>query len=198
MASADILATRAKIWYAPTGESLPDETSVAYDGSWGGNWTSLGFTATPLSMEYFESRTDSDIQQALSPVKDWRVDERITLRTEVNEFVGATLALLVHGSNANTAAGASQKAYSRVLGGGDPIVDQYAVGFEGYRPDSAGTLQPVRWFFYLASFQLDRGTTFSKRDESRLPIMIKTYADTSKAIGAQLFEVHIVTAPATS
>lgn len=197
MAAADILLSGAKLYYAPTGESLPDETSVGYGTAWGGNWTAFGFTSSPLTAEYFESRTPADEQQYLAPIKDWIVEQRMVLRTEVSEYTGDNLALLLTGTNADTAAGASQKGYSRVTFGGDPIVIQKAVGFEGYRPDSAGTLQPVRWFFFVASLMLDRGVVHSKRDKSALPIMVNTYTDTSKAVGQQLGEIHIVTAPAS-
>ncbi len=198
MAVADILMTRTKIYYAPVGESLPDETSVAYGASWGGNWTALaGLTAAPVSMDWVERRAGANVQEALGEVKDWRVDEAAILRTLLPEFLGASLALLVHGTNTNQNAGVGQKAWSRVQAGGQPIVTQRALGLEGYRPDSAGTLQPVRWFFFLASFMLDRGTQFSKSDVSGLPVMIKTYPDPTKTVGQQLFEVHVITAPAS-
>lgn len=198
MPAADILMSKAQIYYAPVGEALPDETSVAYGGSWGGNWTSAGFTSAPVQMEWVEGRVGADIQQALGEIKDWRVDERATLRTMLPELTGAALALLMHGTNADTAAGAGQKGWSRVQAGGQFIVAQKAVGLEGYRPDSAGTLQPIRLFFYKASFMLDRGVSWSKRDVMGLPVMIKTYPDETKAVGVQLMEWHLITAPATS
>jgi hypothetical protein len=198
MAAADILMSKAQVYYAPVGESLPDETSVAYGGSWGGNWTSAGFTSAPVSMEWAEQRVGADIQQALGEIKDWRVGESALLRTMLPELTGAALALLLHGTNSDTAAGASQKAFSRLQAGGQFIVAQKAVGLEGYRPDSAGTLQPIRLFFYKASFMLDRSVQWSKRDVMGLPIIIKTYPDETKTVGVQLMEWHIVTAPATS
>lgn len=197
MAAADILMSKAQIYYAPVGEALPDETSVAYGAAWGGNWTSLGFTSAPVTMEWVEQRVGADIQQALGEIKDWRVDERAVLRTMLPELTGASLALLLHGTNTNTVAGAGQKAYSRIQAGGQPIVTQKAVGLEGYRPDSAGTLQPVRLFFFKASFMLDRSVAWSKRDVMGLPIVIRTYPDETKTVGQQLLEWHIVTAPAS-
>lgn len=195
MAAADILMSKAQIYYAPVGESLPDETSVAYGASWGGNWASAGFSSAPVQMEWVEGRVGADIQQALGEIKDWRVDERITLRTMLPELTGASLALLMHGTNSDTAAGGAQKAYSRIQAGGQFIVAQKAVGLEGYRPDSAGTLQPIRLFFFKASFMLDRGISMSKRDVIGLPIVIKTYPDETKTVGQQLLEMHIVTGP---
>ena len=197
MAAADILMSKAQIYYAPVGEALPDETSVAYGAAWGGNWTSLGFTSAPVTMGWVEQRVGADIQQALGEIKDWRVDERAVLRTMLPELTGASLALLLHGTNTNTVAGAGQKAYSRIQAGGQPIVTQKAVGLEGYRPDSAGTLQPVRLFFFKASFMLDRSVAWSKRDVMGLPIVIRTYPDETKTVGQQLLEWHIVTAPAS-
>ncbi len=42
MAEADILLSGAKVWYAPVGEALPDETTIAWDAAWDGNWVAAG------------------------------------------------------------------------------------------------------------------------------------------------------------
>lgn len=193
-AVGDILTTMGSMWYAPVGTAVPDETSIAYGADWGGAWDQLTVLSAPLTMEYTEVREEADEQDALSPVADWRIDERFLLRSATDRMTGDLLALLTHGSNTDTAAGGSQKAYSRVLGGGEPVVNQYAVGFEGYRPDDTdGTKQPVRYFFYKASFMLDRGFQFSKREKTSIPFSVKVYADSSKSVGQQTFEWHIVT-----
>ncbi len=197
MAEADILLSGAKGWRAPVGEALPDETSIAWDASWGGNWVEIGPLAIPLTLAYSETRTDAEQQNALSSVTDWRTDERHMLRSEFSEMTGANLALLMGATNADTAAGGSQKAYSRILGGGEAITQKYVVGFEGWRPDTAGTRQPIRLFYYKASFMFDRGLTMSKSERITIPWMLKTFADPTKTIGQQHFEWHIVTGPTT-
>lgn len=194
---ADILKSGSIGWYAPVGESLPDETTVAYGASWGGNWVELPRLADPLAMEYTEVSVEADEQDALAPVEDYVTEERFRLRSSFNRTTGDLLALLTGATNTDTAAGASQKAYSRILGGGNPFRTKYVVGFEGYRPDTAGTLQPVRFFFYKARFKLEIGLTQSKRDVSKNFFSIMTFADTSKAVGQQHFEWHIVTGPTT-
>lgn len=198
MAEADILLTGSKVWYGPVGEAFPDETSIAWNAAWGGNWVYAGPLAVPLTLSYSETRTDAEQQDALSSVKDWRTDERHMLRSELREVTGTGLALLMGATNTDTAAGGSQKAYSRIVGGGEAIVTQYAVGFEGWRPDSDGTRQPIRLLYYKSSFMFDRGFTKSKDGAPlSLPFMVKTFSDPSKAIGQQLFEWHIVTGPTT-
>ena len=47
---ANILKTGAVLWNVPTGETVPDETSVAVGAAWGGNWARVGYTKEPLAL----------------------------------------------------------------------------------------------------------------------------------------------------
>lgn len=193
-AVGDILTAGATMWKAPLGEPFPDETSVPKGADWGGNWDQLTVLSDPLTLEYSEVMTEAHEQDSLSKVEAWITEERHTLRSATMRITGDLLALLMRGTNTDTAAGGSQKAFSQVVGGGNPIITKYAIGFEGYRPDDTdGTLQPVRWFYHKASFHFDRGFTLSKDDKTRIPFVIHTYADTSQSDGEQLFVYDIVT-----
>lgn len=193
-AVGDILTAGATLWYAPVGTAFPDETSVAKGADWGGSWDQLTVLSDPLTLEYDETHTEAHEQDTLSAVERWVTAERHTLRTATMRMTGELMALLTRGTNADTSAGASQKAFSRVVGGGNPIITKYAIGFEGYRPDDTdGTLQPVRWFYHKASFHFDRGLMFSKEDKTRIPFVIHTYADPSQSEGEELYAMDIVT-----
>ena len=39
---ADLIVGPARVFYAPVGEALPDESSIGYGDAWGGNWTEVG------------------------------------------------------------------------------------------------------------------------------------------------------------
>lgn len=200
MAVSDILSTKAKVYYAAFGEALPDETSVDFDGAWGGNWTALGETLTPVVWNASISEFPVDVQSTPLPVKTFVDAESHTFTFTLAELTGANLALVMHGTNTDTAAGSSQKGYSKIQIGGKRTVTLYTVGFEGYREDSAGTLQPVRIFSFNSAITVAGSVPMDKRSVMGIPLMVTSYADlTSHSTeGQQALEIHVVTAPATA
>ncbi|WP_230677481.1 hypothetical protein, partial [Streptococcus pneumoniae] len=58
--------------------------------------------------------------------------------------------------------------------------------------------QPVRVFIYRGSIRVDGNIEFAKGAGTSLPATITGLLDSSKAVGAQLMEIHVVTAPASS
>ena len=199
MAVADILVSGATMYTAPFGESLPDETSVAFGASWGGNWTDRGELSSPVVWNASFSDVMMDVQGSAAPVKEFIGSENHTITTTLAEFTGANLALGLGGTNTDTAAGASQKGYSRIQGGGNRTITHYAVGFEGYREDSVGALQPIRLFFFNATVKVSGSISFDKNSPLGTPITVKAYADLTNhsTEGQQVFEIHYVTAPTT-
>jgi hypothetical protein len=158
----------------------------------------MGYTLTAVRMDWNEERVEVDLQQLYAPPKDFRVGQRANLRTVLAEITAANLAAIYGGISATTAAGAGQKGYFAVSVGFNPVVTQYIVGLEGWRADSNGAQQPVRYFIYRATLVPDQGPAFDKRNPSGLPIMVKAFGDESRSAGDQLMSWQVVTAPSTS
>ena len=198
--SNDILVAEANILYAPKGTALPDETTVAWNTftDWDAAWKHLGYTAEAARIGYNYDTFELEVEQTTQPVIQRKVSERFTIDFTLAQFDGTNLALVTGGTATNTAAGASQKAYTKVVAGGDTNLGEYLFALEGYRPDANGTKQPVRIFVHRATIRLNGNIQFSKNAGTTVPVQITGLADTGKAVGQQLFEAHIITAPATS
>lgn len=196
---SDIIASPAAILYAASGASLPDETSVAYNAysSWTG-WTLLGYTAEPATVTMERETEQLTVEQVLAAVREIVTAEALSIKTKLVQFDGALLAILLGGANANTNAGAAQKAFSEVTFGGNPQLTEYQFAIEGYRVDSAGTKQPVRVFVHKGIIKAAGDIAFDKAAMVGVPIEIHALANTSLSDGANLGKIHIVTAPASS
>lgn len=199
MALADVLITGATMLYSNVGAALPNINTVAFNsyGSWTG-WTSLGVTTSPVRMRHDKEYYQLDAQQYAHPVLMRQVGKRTTVRFEIAEISGATLALLLDGFLGTTAPGAGVKGAWTIDWGSNLVTNERQWGFEGFRPDSAGTLQPIRAFFYKAVLMLDGDFDFNKRDSTKARATLMCMADTTKGQSADVGRIQIVTAPATS
>lgn len=194
MATANFLMTGARVLYAPTGTSLPSETNVAWGAAWSG-FTELGELGEELRVNLRQTETGISPQNALSDTKGYITNEALSAESSLLDFTGPNLALLMHATNTTTGAGGSQKPYDKVKGGGDPVIVTKLWGFEGFRPDSNGTKQPLRFFIYIGSIRMNGPIKMGKEARLMKPFFIKAYADTTKSVGSQLYEWHIVTGP---
>jgi hypothetical protein len=197
--SIDVLVTAANILYAPLATALPDETTVVWNDfdAWTG-WTHVGYTATPAQIGYTYDVFELSVEQSTAPIIQRKTNERATIDVALSQFDGPNLALLTDGTATITAAGASQKAFTKVVTGGATALDEYMFALEGLRPAANGSNQPVRIFFYRASIRLNGSIEFAKGAGTSLPAQITALLDSSKSAGAQLMEIHVVTAPASS
>ncbi len=195
--SDSVLVAEAAILYAPTGTSLPDETSVAWNtfGSWTG-WTMLGYTTQPTTLTYNYDLFQVDVQQSLAPIKQRKTNESVVIGSALAQFEGALLALVLGGSNSDTAAGVGQKAFSRVVAGGDPAMTERMFAIEGWR-EVSGVKQPVRVFIYRGTISANGDIPFDKNAVTAIPITITGLGDSTKSAGQNLLEIQIVTAAAT-
>lgn len=200
MAVEDILIGPVAGYYAPVGETLPDETTVAYGGTWGGNWVSLGYTKedTPLSWNHEKNTKMVGAQQTILKLKAVHTEETLAVETTLIETTADNLELAMEGTVTDTPAGGAQKAYSKLEGGGQYLPDTYAFGFEGMRVMSDGTQQPVRLFVWKGVMTVGGTLEFGKDDETGIPVHIDALADTSKSANKQLFYIEIVTAGVTA
>ncbi|MEZ4684199.1 MAG: hypothetical protein R2932_59310 [Caldilineaceae bacterium] len=198
MAVTDILISPAKIWKSPVGEALPDETSVAYGASWGGNWENVGYTLEPLSMSYDRELFELMVEQITGPVKRRVTGENLRMETVLAEATPDNLQLAIGGTVSSTSAGASQVAFEDLDAGGEVQLDELQWGFEGFYENASGVQFPVRIFLYKATAILNGQLTFAKAAAAGVPIQISAMADTSKSVGANLIKFQRVTAAATS
>lgn len=193
MATQDIVIGYAKIYYSAVGTSLPDETTVAYGGSWPVGWSYLGDTTEPLTMAVDREVFDVEIQQSNSPVKQSITKQNITLKTTLAEHTITTLQLVFLGTASSTASGSGQKPYSQLIFGGETSPAIYQWGFEALYQTSTNANEPLRYFFWKGSVSLDGDIPFDKGAVAGVPVMITVLADTTKAAGQQTALVQITT-----
>jgi len=196
--SSDILISEANLLYAPLDTDLPDETTVAWGAydSWT-DWVHLGYTDGVSNIGYAYTEFAYKPEQATSPVIRRKDTETMTLRFSLAQFSGAHLALVTDGTATTTAAGASQKGYTEVVGGGDTEIPEYMFALEGYRT-IAGTKQPVRLFFHKANIALNGDIPVGKTSPAVLPVTVTALTDDTQDAGEKLFIMHIINAAASS
>lgn len=191
----------AVLWYAPTGESVPDETSVAYGGDWGGNWTRVGFTKAPLTLAYTSEEFDITVEEELAPVKRRRISEGLMLETVLAELDLDYLELAAGEQDTvtTTAAGAAQDGYEEAGLGGVAQLTERTWGFEWLHVDSAGNDQPARAFIHKATAMLNGPLQFSKKTSEYpgIALQVKGLADTTQSAGQKLVLFQRVTAELT-
>jgi hypothetical protein len=195
MAKQDIIVSPAKLWVAPVGEALPDETTVAAGAVWGGNWTSLGYTLEPVAINFEVETFDLTVEQEITPVRTLRTLLNAGFTTTLAELTGANLAMVMDATKTTTAAGASQKGYDLIEVNAEKAdVSLYTFGVEGVRVSDTNARLPVRIFFPRASITSNGELTFAKGAGAGLPVVVRAFAgNDSKAV-----IIHNVTAPATA
>jgi hypothetical protein len=195
MAIADILMSPAKIYFAVTGTALPDPNSVAYGAAWGGAWSDLGYTLTPITVGYSQDLFKLEVEQITLPLKGLISSEQVTIETTLAEITAANLSLAFGGTVATTAAGTGTVALEQLTSGGSPNIAYYAWGLEGLYVTAANVSLPVRILIYRGSAVLNGSLTFSKKEAVGIPLSINAWGDTTKAAGAQLWAFQKTTAP---
>lgn len=198
--SDDVFVGAANLLYAPLGTSLPDETSVDVNDftDWPSGWIHLGYTSDGPAFNYGYETFEVQAQQATTPLRRKKTTETLTITAGLLQYSAEHLALITNGTVTSTAAGASQKAYKKVVGGGSVELPEWMFAIEGAQLDDDGDLQPYRFFVLKANITSNGETTFAKDGATVLPVIINALLDDDKAVGEQLYEAHFVTADATS
>lgn len=200
MPASNIMIAPANIWYAPLATALPDETAVAYGAAWPAGWVSLGYTLNPVELSIEIEKFDLEVEQVANPVLRQKTKETFSVETTLAELTGAYLKLGIGSSQAITtvAAGASQHAFETLKAGGEVIMPEYMLGFEGFTLDASNRQLPIRMFLYRANFALNGKLSFAKKAAAGLPLRVDALADTSKTAGQQVIEFQRVTGWKTS
>ncbi len=197
MAIADILLTGATVWHAPVGEALPAD-STAYGAALGGNWVSVGYTTSPLTLSIDRELYEVMVEQLSTPVKRSVVKDSAVFESTLAEFTGENLALAFNGGTVTpTSAGAEQVAKTELEWGGSTSLDSYAWCFEGEYKDASNNSFPVRIFVYTGECVLNGQLSFAKNKEAGIPIQITCQPDTTKDTGKQILKIQKVTGAAT-
>lgn len=200
MATQDVLIGPGRLYRAPVGEAFPDETTVAYGAVWGGNWTDMGDFPEdmPVTITIDETVVKVYGQQSSGVKKQSRTRREPVVKGALLEHSIANMALMLDGTAAATAAGASQKGFSSIPFGVNPDVDEYAWGVEALRKDATGANQPVRWLLHKGSIRLAGDIVYDKTKETVIPFEITILEDDSQDAGEELGEFQQVTAAATA
>jgi hypothetical protein len=200
-AVADVLKTGAVVWYAPVGETDPDDTSVGYGDDWGGDWERFGYTKEPLKFIYESEEADIEVEEELAPINRFRIKENLTLETVLAELTATYLEVAAGDQDTvvETPAGAAQKAVEDAGLGGVVVIGQHRWGFEGFRLDTDGDEQPLRIFIHKGTAMVNGEIEFSTKSDTYpgIPIQIKALADTTQTAGQKLCMFQRVTAPVT-
>lgn len=197
MAVSDIMAGPVTIYYAPVGEAIPDESTVAWGAAWGGNWETIGYTKAPLSANYEPEFLDIGIEQALANVRAFKSGEAFMLETTIADMVADNLGVLMSSDVVTTASGVGQVGFDQIDVGGDFTVDEYAWGFEGLHAPNNTDRFPVRFFIHKGVARLSGALEFSKSDYVGTPIQISALEDLDRTLGQRLFTFQKVTAAAS-
>ena len=198
MAVTDILITPAKIYRAPVGEALPDESTIDYNEAWGGNWVDIGYTLQPVTLNYNREVFELMVEQINGAVKRRVTNEVAIIETVLAESTPTNIGYAIGGTVTTTAAGAGQTAYQELKAGGSTILTEAAWGLEGLYENATGVKFPVRVFLYKATAILNGPLSFAKAAGLGVPIQISALNDTAKTVGEQLISIQRVTAVATS
>jgi hypothetical protein len=197
MAVSDIVISPATVYNAPVGEALPNANTIQFGQVWGGNWVNVGYTLTPVSLQYEQDLFELEVEQITLPVKRLRNKENVTIETTLAELMLSNLNLALDGTITTTAASATARGLETLEAGGRTDLSERAWGFEGLFKKDGSILLPVRVFFFRANAQLNGKLEFSKKAAVGIPLQIKALADTSKAVGKQLMMIQRVTAKMT-
>jgi hypothetical protein len=197
--AANIMKTGAVLWYAPVGESLPDETAIGAGVAWGDNWTRVGFTKAPVKMKYDVKTTEIEVEEFLGPIDRYRIGESVTIETELAELTAEYMALMGGGTPSETPADVGQVGYEELGVGNQPRITKYQYGFEGIRFDALNNSLPVRIFFTRATAVFGGELEFSQKTDGYpgIPVSISALADLDASPSGRMFLWQRVTAPAS-
>lgn len=190
----------AWLYFAPVGESNPDETSVAFGAAWGGNWARVGFTKAPWTQAYTSDEVEIMVEEELGAVKRRRTSEALVWETTLAEITAEymTLAGSDQDTVSETAAAGGQKAFESVGLGGALLMAEKKWGVEMLHVTAGGDNEPMRMFMHKGTAMFNGNLEFSKKatEAAGIPLQVKALTDTSQSAGQKLCIFQRVTAEA--
>lgn len=201
MAVQDVLIGPGRLFVAPLGEANPDETTVAYGASWGGNWTDFGDfpEGSPVTLSINETTVKVYGEQSTGVKKQVRTRREVVISGALLEHTIANWAYLLDATaDAAVSAGASQKAYQELPFGVQTDISEYKFGIEALRKDTSDGNQPIRWFLHRGSIMLGADVAYAKQNPTSMGFEITILEDDTQSANEELGILQIVTAPASS
>lgn len=201
MADQDILIGPGKLYRAALEEANPDESTVAFDAAWGGNWVDMGdlLEGSPVVLSIAEEFTKVYTERSTAAKNAVRTRREMMVKGTFAEHTVANMAILLQGTADTTAAaGGGQKGFSDIPIGTQSAVDFYKWGIEAFRKDDDDNLQPIRWFLHKGYLRLTGDINYAKQNPTGIPFEITLLGDGSQTAGEELGVLQIVTAAATA
>ncbi len=194
MPVCDLIATKARILYAPLGATLPADT-VAAGGVFPAGWVEVGYTSEPTKLAYKSEELDFKVEQSLGTVRSQRVDEEASIETVLAEITAQNLALAWDGDMTSVAPGVGQPGKEELTLGGNTQLTERMWCIEGSYIDEDLALFPVRVFVWKATATTGGELQFSRKDAMGIGLKLKVLEDLSKPIKQQLMKIQKILEP---
>lgn len=196
MAVCDLIATGAKVLYAPLSTGLPADT-VAAGAAWPAGWVDFGYTSEPTKLIYESEELDHMVEQELGAVRRQRVEEKASLETVLAEITLTNLSVAWDNTVSSTPAGVGQPGKEELVVGGSAGLTERMWGIEGKYVDEDGATFPVRVFVWKGTGVTGGELQFSRKDATGIPLKVGMLIDTTKAAGQKFFKIQKILEPAT-
>jgi len=195
MAISDIMVAPVKVFSGVIGSSLPAD-NLALDAAWPTGWSHLGYTKTPLSLEYAYEKVRYEIQESIGPVGARKTAETLKLETTLAEFSLDGVALSWGGTVTDTPAAVGQVGKEEITGGDVTSLTKRMWGFEGSYEDANQVQRAFRFFIYIGAAEAGGKLEFGKADTTGISLKIEAYEDMTQSVGARLFKISRILADA--
>jgi len=197
MAISDIMVSPVNVFYGTLGSSLPAD-NLALGANWPAGWTHVGYTKTPLSVDYSFEKVNYEIQESIGIVGGRKTKESLKIETTLAEFTLAGVAQAWGGTVTPTAAGAGQVGKEEIVGGDVTTLPYHMWGFEGSYEDSNQVVRAIRFYIYKGQSAVGGKLEFGKTDTTGIALQIEALEDMTKTAGQRMFKIQKVLADATS
>lgn len=190
-----------KLYRAAVGEANPDESTVAWDAAWGGNWVDMGDfpEGSPLTVsipeEIYKGYSErSTVAQVVS-----RTRREPMIKGSLFDHSPDNLEILLQADRDTTAAaGGGQKGFDELSISDQANVTLYKWGVEALLVDDDGNNQPIRWLFHKGFIRLTGDLAYAKTKETAIPFEITVLGDSSQAATQRIGVLQIITEAATA
>jgi len=193
-----VLITPGRVLVAPLGTARPDE-----DVPWGTvptGYERLGLLSQSIKISFERTVQEKMVENALGKIGQQVTAESLTVETGIAEFRLKELQYAWGGIYTHVPAGASQKEYETLEGGGDICIpsSEWLLEFQYPGEECGGLPFPLRLAFIGEASKGGGTVELGKTNQTEIPLMISASHDTDMPLGKQLFKWLKVLADATS
>lgn len=185
---SNVVIGPAQLYIAPAATALPDLTNLItnsngdQDVDWTG-YSPLGFTDGGWAWKYTPTFKDIKVDELSTPVKKLLTDEALSVTGKGAEMLIDNLNKVITGSTVETLT----ETTTLYVGGKDPNnITEYVLGISGHAP---GTNQRRILLAYRVISIAAVEVAQSRLDKQMYDVEFFALADTTKAVGKQLFQL---------